>query len=81
MAVFSKVEESVIKTSLDAYQLKKVGNSYGVILPREWVDAYGLELDGRKWVSLVVDANEVRVKGLDAAEVYRLIGGYDDEAI
>lgn len=36
------------------YELKKVGGSYALFLPKTWVDLFCLEVDGTYWVQIAV---------------------------
>lgn len=36
------------------YELKKVGGSYALFLPKVWVDLFCLEVDGSYWVQLTI---------------------------
>jgi len=73
-------KQALMRTSLSAYPVVKNGNSWAVVIPKPWLDVFGVEVDGRTWVKMDVDAGKIEIAAIDPADVARLLGGGDGEA-
>ncbi len=72
-------KRAILKTTFDAYPVVKSGNSWAVVIPKLWLDVYGVKIDGRTWVRMRVDeAGEITISGLDPKELREVLGADDD---
>jgi len=72
--------EAKLQANLGAVNLKKLGGSHALILPKVWVDLYALNYAGRRWVTLDGETvpGKLLVGGIDHGEVVDLLGDQDD---
>jgi len=65
--------EAILRTMFEGTKVFDLGSSKAIILPAAWVRLYGMEVDGKIWVTLNSTPGELTVKPIDKDEALSLM--------
>lgn len=63
---------TVIKEAFGIKRIIKIGGSYAVLLPSDWVDIYTDEVQGSHWVELAYNGKDITITALTEGDFQHL---------
>lgn len=67
-------EEAILRTSLGACPLLPISRSHYLLIPKAWVEIYGLKRGGKIWVEVRNEPAKIIISAIDPMEAHQLLG-------
>lgn len=72
-------KRAILRSTFNGYPVARIGHSQAVLIPKVWLDVFGVRVDGRVWVKVDVDlAGPITISGIDPAELAEILGASDE---